>query len=110
MGKSFKSKEAKEMIQAFESTITEIKKSKNICNDYYDNILTNTKYLATSGFFNDLIKKNVNGKEIDYKNKQINLLIQHLYQYIISKKYLDTCNFLLNSNENQIYNDINNLS
>lgn len=110
MGKSFKSKEAKEMIQAFESTITEIKKSKNICNDYYENILTNTKYLATSGFFNDLIKKNVNGKEIDYKEKQINLLIQHVYQYIISKKYLDTCNFLLNSNENQIYNDINNLS
>lgn len=110
MGKSFKSKEAKEMIQAFESTITEIKKSKNICNDYYGNILTNTKYLATSGFFNDLIKKNVNGKEIDYKDKQINLLIQHVYQYIISKKYLDTCNFLLNSNENQIYNDINNLS
>lgn len=30
MGKSFKSKEAKEMIQAFESTITEIKKSKKI--------------------------------------------------------------------------------
>lgn len=110
MGKSFKSKEAKEMIQAFESTITEIKKSENICNDYYGNILTNTKYLATSGFFNDLIKKNVNGKEIDYKDKQINLLIQHVYQYIISKKYLDTCNFLLNSNENQIYNDINNLS
>ena len=110
MGKSFKSKEAKEMIQAFESTITEIKKSKNICNDYYGNILTNTKFLATSGFFNDLIKKNVNGKEIDYKDKQINLLIQHVYQYIISKKYLDTCNFLLNSNENQIYNDINNLS
>lgn len=110
MGKSFKSKEAKEMIQAFESTITEIKKSKNICNDYYENILTNTKYLATSGFFNDLIKKNVNGKEIDYKDKQINLLIQHVYQCIISKKYLDTCNFLLNSNENQIYNDINNLS
>ncbi len=110
MGKSFKSKEAKEMIQAFESTITEIKKSKNICNDYYENILTNTKYLATSGFFNDLIKKNVNGKEIDYKDKQINLLIQHVYQYIISKKYLDTCNFLLNSNENQINNDINNLS
>lgn len=110
MGKSFKSKEAKEMIQAFESTITEIKKSKNICNDYYGNILTNTKYLATSGFFNDLIKKNVNGKEIDYKDKQINLLIQHVYQYITSKKYLDTCNFLLNSNENQIYNDINNLS
>lgn len=50
MGKSFKSKEAKEMIQAFESTITEIKKSENICNDYYGNILTNTKYLATSGF------------------------------------------------------------
>lgn len=110
MGKSFKSKEAKEMIQAFESTITEIKKSKNICNDYYGNILTDTKYLATSGFFNDLIKKNVNGKEIDYKDKQINLLIQHVYQYIISKKYLDTCNFLLNSNESQIYNDINNLS
>ena len=110
MGKSFKFKEAKEMIQAFESTITEIKKSENICNDYYGNILTNTKYLATSGFFNDLIKKNVNGKEIDYKDKQINLLIQHVYQYIISKKYLDTCNFLLNSNENQIYNDINNLS
>lgn len=110
MGKSFKSKEAKEMIQAFESTITEIKKSKNICNDYYGNILTDTKYLATSGFFNDLIKKNVNGKEIDYKDKQINLLIQHVYQYIINKKYLDTCNFLLNSNENQIYNDINNLS
>lgn len=110
MGKSFKSKEAKEMIQAFESTITEIKKSKNICNDYYENILTNTKYLATSGFLNDLIKKNVNGKEIDYKDKQINLLIQHVYQYIISKKYLDTCNFLLNSNENQINNDINNLS
>lgn len=110
MGKSFKFKEAKEMIQAFESTITEIKKSENICNDYYGNILTNTKYLATSGFFNDLIKKNVNGKEIDYKDKQINLLIQHVYQYIISKKYLDTCNFLLNSNENQIYKDINNLS
>lgn len=110
MGKSFKFKEAKEMIQAFESTITEIKKSENICNDYYGNILTNTKYLATSGFFNDLIKKNVNGKEIDYKDKQINLLIQHVYQCIISKKYLDTCNFLLNSNENQIYNDINNLS
>lgn len=110
MGKSFKSKEAKEMIQAFESTITEIKKSKNICNDYYGNILTNTKFLATSSFFNDLIKKNVNGKEIDYKDKQINLLIQHVYQYIISKKYLDTCNFLLNSNENQINNDINNLS
>lgn len=110
MGKSFKFKEAKEMIQAFESTITEIKKSENICNDYYGNILTNTKYLATSGFFNDLIKKNVNGKEIDYKDKQINLLIQHVYQYIISKKYLGTCNFLLNSNENQIYNDINNLS
>lgn len=38
------------------------------------------------------------------------MLIQHVYQCIISKKYLDTCNFLLNSNENQIYNDINNLS
>lgn len=48
MGKSFKSKEAKEMIQAFESTITEIKKSENICNDYYGNILTNTKYLGES--------------------------------------------------------------
>jgi hypothetical protein len=30
MGKSFKSKEAKEMIQAFESTITEIKLD-NLC-------------------------------------------------------------------------------
>lgn len=110
MPKTFDYKDSKEIVKYYEKILFDLKESQKISNEYKNDLLKYINNLHNCGYFNQIIKEEIENGTFDLNSEKFSNLLTKIYLYKECLNVSNECMVLYNSNSSYIENCINLLS
>lgn len=100
MPKTFEYKDAKELVNFYKELLKNLKTSEKIKQNCLAQLKTQSDFIQSVGFFNNLVKKDIVGaakENINISSADFDSFLLKVYRFVESSRYNDVCNSLYQS-------------